>query len=116
MTTSKAPEVSPSAPEARYTDSITKYIVIYLCLLVIAGLQFVIAYQHIDITSMFARMFLLALVEAGLAIMFFMHMWAEKRGFLLAVAIFTIFVLGAMQYGWTDSFRTLIGHAPYSAY
>src|SRR5689334_2859892 len=116
MTLTKAPDVHPGEPAARYTDSVTKYIVIYLCILVIAALQFVIAYQHIDVTAMFARMFLLAFVEAALAILFFMHMWAEKRGFLLAVMILTIFVLAAMQYGWTDSFRTLLGHAPYSAY
>lgn len=116
MTITKAPDVNPSEPAARYTDSLGKYIVIYLCLLAIAGAQFAIAYEHIDITAMFGRMFFLAFIEAGLAVMFFMHMWAEKRGFFLAVAILTIFVLGAMQYGWTDSFRTLLGHAPYSAY
>ena len=37
--------------------------------------------------------------------MFFMHLWSEKRGFLLFVVFFTIFVLLAMQFGWTDSFR-----------
>jgi hypothetical protein len=34
-----------------------------------------------------------------------MHLWAEKRGFLLFVLVFTGFVLAAMQYGWTDSYR-----------
>ena len=33
------------------------------------------------------------LIEAELAVMFFMHLWSEKRGFLLFVAVFTIFVL-----------------------
>jgi hypothetical protein len=41
--------------------------------------------------------------------MFFMHLWAENRGLLLFVAITTIFVLAAMQYGWPDSFRMLVG-------
>src|SRR5438132_11239886 len=92
---------------------IGKYLAVYLCLLTLAGLQFVIAYQNIDAAQMFSRMLVVAIVEAGLAVMFFMHLWAEKRGFLLFVAVFTVFTLLAMQYGWTDSFRMLVG-VPFS--
>ena len=108
-----APDIQGHEPEATYTDSIGKYVVIYLCLLALAGLQFVIAYSHLDTEAMFARMLMVALVEAGLALLFFMHLWAEKRGFLLFVVVFTGFVLLAMQYGWTDSNRMEVG-APYS--
>lgn len=108
-----APDVQPAEPAARYTDSVGKYIVIYLCLMALAAVQFVIAYTHISTYAMFARMLFIALAEAGLALLFFMHLWAEKRGFLLFVIIFTGFVLLAMQYGWTDSFRMDLG-APYS--
>jgi cytochrome c oxidase subunit IV len=86
-------------------EGIGKYLIVYLCILALAGLQFVIAYQNISASQMFRRMFSVAIVEAGLAVMFFMHLWAEKRGFLLFVLVFTITVLLAMQYGWTDSFR-----------
>jgi heme/copper-type cytochrome/quinol oxidase subunit 4 len=108
-----APDVQPHEPAARYTDSVGKYIVIYLCILILAALQFVIAYTHVRTEGMFARMLLVAIAEAGLALMFFMHLWAEKRGFLLFVMIITIFVLLAMQYGWTDSNRMDTG-APFS--
>ena len=97
----------------RKRDGITKDLVVYVCLLALARLQFVIAYQHIDASQMFLRMLVVAIVEAGLAVMFFMHLWAEKRGFVLFVLIFTIFVLLAMQYGWTDSSRMVTG-APFS--
>ena len=86
-------------------EGIGKYLVVYLCILALAGLQFVIAYQNITASQMFQRMLSVALVEAGVAVMFFMHLWSEKRGFLLFVVFFTIFVLLAMQFGWTDSFR-----------
>jgi caa(3)-type oxidase subunit IV len=109
----KAPDVQPEQPAARYTDPVGRYIAIYACILVLAALQFVVAYTHIDGTAMFARMLFIALAEAGLALMFFMHLWAEKRGFLLFVVIFTGFVLLAMQYGWTDSYRMELG-APYT--
>jgi len=108
-----APAVKGTEPAARHTDSATKDVAIYVCLLILAALQFVVAYTHLDGTAMFARMLFLAVAEAGLALLFFMHLWAEKRGFLLFVIIFTGFVLLAMQYGWTDSYRMDTG-APYS--
>jgi cytochrome c oxidase subunit IV len=106
-----APAVQSHGPAATETNG--KYIGIYVCILILAALQFVIAYSQADTGSMFARMLIVAVVEAGLALMFFMHLWAEKRGFLWFVIIFTVFVLLAMQYGWTDSNRMGSG-APYS--
>jgi cytochrome c oxidase subunit IV len=99
--------------ENHKSTGIGKDIGAYVCLLALAGLQFVIAYQNVDVSQMFVRMLMVAIVEAGLAVMFFMHLAAEKRGFLLFVVVFTIFVLLAMQYGWTDSSRMLVG-APFS--
>jgi cytochrome c oxidase subunit IV len=95
------------------SDGIGKDLVVYVCLLALAGLQFVIAYQNLDVSQKFVRMLAVAIVEAGLAVMFFMHLWTEKRGFMLFVIIFTVSVLLGMQYGWTDSFRMLVG-APFS--
>ena len=94
-------------------DGIGKDLVVYVCLLALAGLQFVIAYQNLDISQKFVRMLAVAIVEAGLAVLFFMHLWTEKRGFMLFVIIFTVSVLLGMQYGWTDSSRMLVG-APFS--
>jgi cytochrome c oxidase subunit IV len=100
--------------EERKSSGIKKDMAIYVCLLVLAGLQFVIAYQNINTSQMLTRMLVVACVEAGLAALFFMHLWAEKRGFLLFVAIFTISVLLGMQYGWPDSSRMVEG-APFSS-
>jgi heme/copper-type cytochrome/quinol oxidase subunit 4 len=96
-----------------HKSNMGKYIVTYLCILAIAGLQFVIAYSNIDGSQMFTRMLLLACVEAIFAVLFFMHLWTDSRGLLWFVAIFTVFVLLAMQYGWTDSYRLLDG-APWA--
>jgi heme/copper-type cytochrome/quinol oxidase subunit 4 len=95
------------------TGSTGRYVIVYLCILAIAGLQFVIAYSNIDGSQMFTRMMLLACVEAVLAVLFFMHLWIDSRGLLWFVGVFTIFVLLAMQYGWTDSYRLLDG-APWA--
>jgi len=107
------PDVQTHEPPAKYTDSLGRYLLIYACILILAAAQFLIAYSHIDSEAMFARMLFVAIAEAGLAVLFFMHLWAEKRGFLMFVLVFTIFVTLAMQYGWTDSYRMERG-APYT--
>jgi heme/copper-type cytochrome/quinol oxidase subunit 4 len=98
--------------ETQKSSGMNKDVVVYLCILALAGVQFVIAYQNISGSQMFVRMLIVALVEAGLALLFFMHL-AENRGLLWFVVIFTVFVLLAMQYGWTDSFRLSTG-APWA--
>ena len=99
--------------EAGKSAGMGKDLVVSLCLLALAGIQFAIAFQNIDTSQMFVRMLAVAIVEAGLAVMFFMHLWSERRGFVLFVLVFTIFVLLAMQYGWTDSTRMMVG-APFA--
>jgi cytochrome c oxidase subunit IV len=94
---------------AKYADSLTKYIVVYVVILILAGLQFVIAYSHLDGAQMFLRMLSLAIIEAGLAVMFFMHLGSERRSFVWFVGVITVFVLLAMQYSWTDSYRMEMG-------
>jgi caa(3)-type oxidase subunit IV len=90
---------------ASYADKLSKYLIVYVCILILAGLQFVIAYQHIDVGAMIFRMFAIALLEAGLAVVFFMHLGSENRLFVIWVALITLFVFAALQYSWTDSYR-----------
>jgi heme/copper-type cytochrome/quinol oxidase subunit 4 len=94
--------------ETHKNGGMTKDLIVYVCILALAGLQFVIAYQDISASQMFVRMLSVAVVEAMLALLFFMHL-AENRGLLWFFVIFTVFVLLAMQYGWTDSFRLTDG-------
>jgi heme/copper-type cytochrome/quinol oxidase subunit 4 len=87
---------------------IGKDVVVYVCLLVLAGIQFVIAYQDISAAQMFVRLLSVAILEGGLALLFFMHL-SENRGLLWFVGIFTVAVILGMQYGWTDSYRLIDG-------
>src|SRR5258708_10359066 len=93
-----------SSCESHNIRGIGKDLVVYLSILALAGIKFVIAYQDIIASQMLVRMLIVAIVEAALALLFFMHLW-ENRGLLWFFVIFTVFVLLAMQYGWTDSFR-----------
>jgi heme/copper-type cytochrome/quinol oxidase subunit 4 len=98
---------------AEHKDSgVGRDLVVYACLVALAGIQFVIAYQDLSGSQMFVRMLIVACVEGALAILFFMHLW-ENRGLKWFVLIFTVAVILGMQYGWTDSFRILDG-APWA--
>ena len=95
------------------SGGITTYIVVYIAILALSAAQIAIAYQHIDGSQMLLRMLSVAIVQAGLAIMFFMHMKSEKRSLALFLLPATIFVLVMMNVIWSDSFRLLTMHPKY---
>ena len=101
--------MTTAAPQS---NGAKKDLIVYVCILALAGIQFLIAYQDISASQMFVRMLIVAVVEAALALLFFMHLW-ENRGLKWFVLIFTVSVILGMQYGWTDSFRILDG-APWA--
>jgi caa(3)-type oxidase subunit IV len=98
---------------AEKQSGVGKYFVVYLCMLIIPALEVVVAYQHIGGLQMLMAMLSLAIIEALLGVLFFMHLATEKPRFILFVAVFTLFVMATINYGWTDSFRLLVG-APFA--
>jgi caa(3)-type oxidase subunit IV len=100
-----------SAAEKR--SEVGKYLAVYLCMLMIPALEAVIAYQNIGGSQKLLGMLSLAIIGALLVVLFFMSLATENRSFVLFIAVFTLFVLATINYGWTDSFRLLVG-APFA--
>lgn len=98
------------ADQDRHSGSsgLTKDVIVYICLLALASIQFVIAFQDVSSNEKFLRFLIVAVVEATLALLFFMHLW-DNRGLRWFVLIFTVAVLLGLQYSWTDSYRLLNG-------
>jgi cytochrome c oxidase subunit 4 len=96
-------------------EGLGTYFVVYFLILVIAGLQVAVAYENIDPSQMVLRMLSLAIIQAGLAVMFFMHMKTEKRSLFLTLVPVTVFVLLMMNMIWSDSYR-ILGGAPFAKY
>ena len=88
-------------------ESFTTYVAVYVAILVIAALQVVLAYHKTDLGQHVIRMLSMAIVQAGLAVAFFMHVLQEKRAFLVVLIPITIFVLLMMNMIWSDSFRLI---------
>jgi heme/copper-type cytochrome/quinol oxidase subunit 4 len=96
------------ATETQTSGGMTKDVVIYIVLLVLAAIQFVIGYQNITDSQKLLWMLIVAVIEAALALLFFMNL-AVNKGLRWFVLIFTVAVILGLQYGWTDSFRQVYG-------
>ena len=92
---------------SEHQSTLTMYMLVYVAILVISALQILIAYQNIDAYRIFIRMLLLTIVQAGLAVTFFMHMCSERRTLALFLLPAALFVLAMMNMFWSDSFRLL---------
>jgi heme/copper-type cytochrome/quinol oxidase subunit 4 len=90
-----------------------KYLAVYVSMLVITGIEVGIAYSHPAGAQLLVSLLVLAFIGGILGLLFFMRLAAEKHSLLVGFAIFTLFVLAAINYSWTDSFRILVG-APFS--
>ncbi len=86
---------------------IARYILLYLVLLVVAGLQIVVAYTQISVHRRIVYFLILAFFMAAMAVMYFMHLAHERRKLFLTLIPATLFVLLMMNMIWSDSFRLL---------
>lgn len=97
---------APDTGEKR-TGSVAAWLAVYTFILGIALLQIVIAYQNVEAWQRFLRMFMLVIVQAAAAILFFMRVKSEKRALAFFLLPATVFVLAMMNMFWSDSFRLL---------
>src|SRR5438132_10920174 len=92
---------------AQPADSLKTDIVVYLCILALSGVQVLLAYQDAEGAQLRVRMLAVALIQAGLAVMFLMHLDAEQRNLKLALIPGSISVVRTMTMIWCDSIRLL---------
>jgi cytochrome c oxidase subunit IV len=88
-------------------QGLNKYLAVYLLLLVVAALQFIVGYQNAQGAQMVVRFLTFGGIEAILIVLFMMNLASEKRTLFKFVTYFMLFVLAAMNWIWTDSFRLL---------
>ena len=92
-------------------QGITKYVGAYICLLVITAAEFVIGYENLHGGQLFARILTFGAISAFIIVLYMMNLSTEKRSFFRFVFYFMLFVLAAMNWIWTDSFRLLLFRA-----
>ena len=84
-------------------SSLKTDLMVYVGILVLAGVQIFMAYHSPGVL----RMLVVAAIQAFFAVMFFMHLRDEKSTLRVALIPATLFVLVMMNMIWADSYRLI---------
>jgi cytochrome c oxidase subunit 4 len=81
------------------------YVAVWLGLLLIVGAEVALTYAGLPTKTLLYALLTLALVEAGLAVMYFMHLKYERRTLFWSLIPALIFVFLMMNQFWSDAHR-----------
>jgi heme/copper-type cytochrome/quinol oxidase subunit 4 len=82
-----------------------EYIAIWVGLLCIVGIETFLTTMHISTHRLLASLLVLAFLEAGIALLYFMHLKYEKPNLFWSLLPAVIFVLFMMNHFWPDAYR-----------
>jgi len=85
----------------------TGYISIWVGLLCIVGIETFLTTLQLSTHRLLASLLLLAFIEAGIALLYFMHLKYEKPNLFWSLVPAVIFVLFMMNHIWPDAYRML---------
>ena len=89
-----------------------EYIAIWVGLLCIVGIETFLTTMHISSHRLLASLLVLAFIEAGIALLYFMHLKYEKPNLFWSLLPVVIFVLFMMNHIWPDAYRMLNMRVP----
>ena len=81
------------------------YVAVWLGLLLIVGAEVALTYARLPTGTLLSVLLALALVEAGLGVMYFMHLRYERRTLFWSLIPALIFVFIMMNQFWSDAHR-----------
>ena len=81
------------------------YVGIWIGLIAIMLVEVFLTVQHLAPRTLLACLLVLAFVEAGIGIAYFMHMKYENANLFWSLVPITIFVLLMLDHIWPDAFR-----------
>jgi cytochrome c oxidase subunit IV len=89
------------------------YVVVWLGLILIVAVEVGLTYAHLAPGTLLPALLALAIVEAGIGVMFFMHLKYERRVLFWSLIPALVFVLLMLNHLWRDAHRliTLTPHA-----
>jgi cytochrome c oxidase subunit 4 len=96
-----------SASESHELPGMKLYVGVWVGLLFIVALQVFLTYRNLPTKTLVASLLLLSAVEAGLALMYFMHLKYERPRLFWSLIPTLIFVLFMMDHIWPDALRLI---------
>ena len=91
------------------------YIVLWAGLLAIVVVEVLLTYAHLRPLALTLALVALALIEAGVALMYFMHLKYERRILFWSLIPALVFVLVMFDHFWPDAFRVTSMRLPTAA-
>jgi heme/copper-type cytochrome/quinol oxidase subunit 4 len=88
------------------------YVGIWLGLIAIVAIETVLAFSHLSTSALIASLLLLAIVEAGVALRYFMHLKYEPPALFWTLIPAIVFALLMMNQVWPDARRLVSLHFP----
>ena len=93
--------------ETNHEPGMKEYIAIWVGLLCIVGIEAFLTSMNLSTHELLASLLVLAFIEAGIALLFFMHLKYEKPNLFWSLVPAVIFVLFMMNHIWPDAYRML---------
>jgi heme/copper-type cytochrome/quinol oxidase subunit 4 len=91
--------------ETNHEPGMKEYIAIWVGLLCIVGIEAFLTSMNLSTHELLASLLVLAFIEAGIALLFFMHLKYEKPNLFWSLVPAVIFVLFMMNHIWPDAYR-----------
>jgi len=87
------------------------YLAIWVALLCIAGAEVFLSYRGFSTAALLSVLLVLAFLEAGIGLLYFMHLKYDRPILLWSFVLSVVFVLLMMNQLWPDAYRMVsIGH------
>jgi len=94
-----------TAMESRREPGMKFYVGVWISLLLIAGVEVLLTYQIFSRGRLLAVLLILAVCEAGIALMYFMHLKYERSTLFWSLIPLVVFVFFLMNHFWADALR-----------
>ena len=88
------------------------YVAVWIGLLVIVGVEVAATYARLTVGMQLAVLLALAVLEAGLALLYFMHLRYERPSLFWSLIPALVIVLLLMDHFWPDAVRLMHQRLP----
>ena len=88
------------------------YVVVWIGLILIVGLEVFLTYERLPAGTLLPCLLGLALIEAALGVMYFMHLKYERRALFWSLIPYLLFALVLMDHFWPDALRLMRQRLP----
>ncbi|PYO83610.1 MAG: hypothetical protein DMD65_05295 [Gemmatimonadetes bacterium] len=93
--------------EPRPSPGMKMYVTVWIGLLLIVGAEVALTYARFPVGRLLALLLVLAVVEAGLGLLYFMHLRYERPSLFWSLIPALVVVLILMDHFWPDALRLM---------